>query len=165
MLASNSSLLTWRSSNLLRIASVDGFEIRSIVYFSTPVNGPARICQQTAARVESPCFSDPRSPTERNPKAQRTSPLRMWQGARVQAETLAPPFAEFECLRVLERRRSSARHRECRPFAQIQSRIWAFAFLAFVEPGLRPAGVDVGVELGRKRLESRCRPEGRRYKK
>ena len=46
--------------------------------------------------VESPCCSDPQSLTERNPKARRTSPLRL-QGARVRAETLAPPFAEVEC--------------------------------------------------------------------
>jgi hypothetical protein len=50
-------------------------------------------------------FSDPRSLTERNPTARRTSPLRFLERARVQAETLAPPFAEFEFLRVLERRR------------------------------------------------------------
>ena len=54
------------------------------------------VCTRPFNRVESPCCSDPRSLKGRNPKARRTSPLRLWQRARVRAETLTPPFAECD---------------------------------------------------------------------
>lgn len=56
----------------------------------------------------------------------------MTQRARVRAETLVPPFAELGMLRVLERRRFEARCARPQPFAQIQSRIWAFCFWQYV---------------------------------
>jgi hypothetical protein len=84
-------------------------------------------CELRFNRVESACFSDPQSLAERNPTALRTSPLRSQQKARVQAETLEPPFAELNASAFWKGDGSAhSASLSAQPVAQIQSRIWAF---------------------------------------